>query len=313
MMANASWNSYIADYLESLTVERNVSPYTVRNYRQWLGRFTSWIQRQKNYISTKNLTLTDLRKYRVYLSGLTDNKGKTLSVPTQGYHLIALRAFLKWLSKNDVETLAADKIDLPKAESRRLTFLTREQVERLLSQPGISDEMELRDKAILELLFSTGLRVSELAKLDRNQIDFNSREIGVIGKGRRARVVFLSERAVQWLKRYLAMRQDRWQPVFIRYTGKKPEVVSKDGEKMRFTARGIQRVVERYRRKAGLAQKITPHGLRHSFATDLLRAGAGLREVQEMLGHKNVATTQIYTHVTNPQLKRVHDQYHGKR
>lgn len=312
-MANASWNSYIADYLESLTVERNVSPYTVRNYRQWLGRFTSWIQRQKNYISTKNLTLTDLRKYRVYLSGLTDNKGKTLSVPTQGYHLIALRAFLKWLSKNDVETLAADKIDLPKAESRRLTFLTREQVERLLSQPGISDEMELRDKAILELLFSTGLRVSELAKLDRNQIDFNSREIGVIGKGRRARVVFLSERAVQWLKRYLAMRQDRWQPVFIRYTGKKPEVVSKDGEKMRFTARGIQRVVERYRRKAGLAQKITPHGLRHSFATDLLRAGAGLREVQEMLGHKNVATTQIYTHVTNPQLKRVHDQYHGKR
>jgi len=178
--------------------------------------------------------------------------------------------------------------------------------------PSISEEWGLRDKAILELLFSTGLRVSELAKLDRGEINFTSHEVGVVGKGRRPRVVFLSERAVKWVKRYLGMRQDKWKPLFIRYSGKVAGVASKDGEEMRFSVRGIQRVVEKYRRKAGIGIKITPHVLRHSFATDLLRAGAGLREIQEMLGHKNVSTTQIYTHVTNPQLKKVHERFHAK-
>jgi len=302
----------INEFLEAMIVERNLSRYTVRNYKQWLGRFGGWAFKEDKGFRIENLNIEQVRKYRLYLSRVVNERGKGLSVTTQGYHLIALRAFLKWLSKRDIKTLAPDKIDLPKSESRRLTFLNGVQVERLLSMPSISEEWGLRDKAILELLFSTGLRVSELAKLDRGEINFTSHEVGVVGKGRRPRVVFLSERAVKWVKRYLGMRQDKWKPLFIRYSGKVAGVASKDGEEMRFSVRGIQRVVEKYRRKAGIGIKITPHVLRHSFATDLLRAGAGLREIQEMLGHKNVSTTQIYTHVTNPQLKKVHERFHAK-
>ena len=310
---NTSLSRLIDEFLESLAVERNLSRYTIRNYRHYLERFTRWMLKRKADFKVGQLSLEHLRKYRLYLSRFTNVKGQALSVVTQSYHLIALRAFLKWLSKRDIETLTADKIDLPKTESQRLTFLTRSQVERLLSMPRISNEIGLRDKAILELLFSTGLRVSELSRLDKDQLNFESRELGVIGKGGKARVVFLSQRSTRWVKRYLAARQDKWKPLFVRYSGARPEITSKDGGKMRFTVRGIQRVVEKYRRKAGLGQKITPHGLRHSFATDLLQAGAGLREVQEMLGHKNVSTTQIYTHVTNPQLKKVHEKYHSSR
>ncbi|GAJ02396.1 unnamed protein product, partial [marine sediment metagenome] len=217
--------------------------------------------------------------------------------------------FLKFLAKNDVKSLSAEKIELPKVQSRSLKFLTNEQVERLLNSPSISSLAGLRDKAILELLFSTGLRVSELVKLNEDQIDFKRREFGVIGKGHRPRVVFLSIKAIKWLKEYLKKRKDDWKPLFIRFSGKINE--SNGGEKMRLSVRGIQRIVAKYVRKAKLAIKITPHGLRHSFATDLLSRGADIRSVQEMLGHKNIATTQIYTHVANAQLREIHEKFHS--
>jgi len=180
----------------------------------------------------------------------------------------------------------------------------------LLAQPQLSSKTGLRDKAVLEVLFSTGLRVSELVSLNRDQIDENNKEFGVIGKGRRPRVVFLSERASDWVQKWLASRTDHWQPVFIRFAGQLEDPTS-DGEAMRLTTRSVQRLVDKYCRKAHLPIKISPHGVRHSFATDLLNNGAGLRDVQEMLGHKSIATTQIYTHVTRPQLKKVHQQFHS--
>ena len=197
-----------------------------------------------------------------------------------------MRAFLRWLNKNDYRTLAPEKIDLPKTDSQSLKFLTREQIERLLATPKIYSIVGLRDKAILEVLFSTGLRVSELVNLDRNQVNLKQREFGVIGKGRRPRVVFLSVRAVDWLARYLENRKDDYPPLFIRYRGA--------GQDKRLTARSVQRIVQKYGRRCRLPMEITPHVLRHSYATDLLMAGADIRSVQEMLGHKNIATTQIY-------------------
>jgi len=207
--------------------------------------------------------------------------------------------------------LAPDKIDLPKKESLSMKFLTIDQVERLLNQPQLSKQAGLRDKALLEVLFSTGLRVSELVSLNRDQVDTKRREFGVIGKGRRPRVVFLSDRASEWLERWLDSREDEWRPVFVRFSGAKPDPFA-DGEDMRLTTRSVQRLVDSYCRKAHLPVKVSPHGVRHSFATDLLANGAGLREVQEMLGHKNIATTQIYTHVTKPQLHQAHEKFHSK-
>ncbi len=191
-----------------------------------------------------------------------------------------------------------------------MKYLDAAQLERLLNQPEISKIQGLRDKAILETLFSTGLRVSELVKLDRSKVDLNRREFGVIGKGGRARVVFLSERAAEWLKRYLGEREDKYEPLFIRFGGKVDPAMP--DEKMRLTSRTIQRIVEKYVRKARLPIKITPHGLRHSFANDLLMAGPDIRSVKEMIGHKNISTTQIYTHVTNKQLREIHEAFHGK-
>jgi site-specific recombinase XerD len=214
------------------------------------------------------------------------------------------------LIKQDAAVLQPEKIDLPKKEAYAMKFLNLEQVERLLNQPILSKKQGLRDKALLEVLFSTGLRVSELVSLNRDQVDTTRREFGVIGKGRRPRVVFLSEQAAAWLDRWLVSREDQWRPVFIRFAGKKEQITS-DGSDMRLTARSVQRLVDSYCRKAHLPVKISPHGIRHSFATDLLANGAGLRDVQEMLGHKNIATTQIYTHVTKPQLRKVHDQFHS--
>lgn len=300
----------IQSYLEHLEVERQVSQYTIRNYLHYLRRFANWLIRTCGGGDLQSVDLQTITKYRVYLSRLADERGNNLSRVTQSYHVIALRSFFKWLIKTDVPVLAPEKIDLPKAESKSLKFLTVEQVERLLNQPVISSKIGLRDRTILETLFSTGLRVSELTGLNRDQVDLDRREFGVLGKGKKLRVVFLSRRSAEWLGRYLATRDDAWQPVFIRYARKK-EPITTDGEKMRLTPRSVQRIVEKYRKRARLPVPITPHGLRHSFATDLLAKGAGLREVQEMLGHKNVATTQIYTHVTNPRLKEIHEKYHS--
>ncbi len=309
MADSSSLIQLITDYLEYLEVERQVSQFTIRNYAHYLTRFSAWFEKRGNK-KIEKLDLPLVRKYRVYLSRLTDDKGSPLSRVTQSYHVICLRGFLKWLIKNDYNVLAPDKIDLPKTESKSLKFLDPDQVERLLTSPEISKEKGLRDRAILEMLFSTGLRVSELVSLNRDQINLKRREFGVIGKGKKARIVFLSTRAVEWIEKYFDAREDLWVPAFVRYSGEKVELYEK-GEEMRLTVRSVQRVVEKYRKKARLPVKITPHGLRHSFATDILSGGAGLREVQEMLGHKNISTTQIYTHITNPQLRKVHDKYHS--
>lgn len=299
-------------FLEHLEVERNVSQLTIRNYGHYLRRFIDWFTKQ-GHADMQELNPEIVRSYRLYLARYVDPlTGLTLSKKTQSYHVIALRSWLKWMVKNDVPVMNPEKIDLPKGESQSMKFLNLEQIERLLAQPQLSKDFGLRDKAILEVLFSTGLRVSELVSLDREQVDLKRREFGVIGKGRRPRVVFLSEHAVEWLGKWIDSREDNWKPIFIRMSQHKPDPLA-DGNDMRLTSRSVQRLVDTYCRRAHLPVKITPHGIRHSFATDLLSNGAGLRDVQEMLGHKNIATTQIYTHVTKPQLQKVHQQFHSNQ
>ncbi len=299
------------EFLEHCDVERNLSKLTIRDYTHYLSRFCDWLE-SKGVGDITTFSLQHLKQYRVYLSGYAGLDSRTLSRTTQAYHIIALRSFFKWLIKNDLKVLAPEKIDLPKGESRSMKFLGYDEVQRLLSQPLLSSKTGMRDKAMLELMFSTGLRVSEVVSLNREQVDTKRREFGVIGKGRKPRVVFLSEESAQWLEKYLAGREDFWRPVFVRYSRNKPPITS-DGSEMRLSTRSVQRIVDKYCRKAHLPIKISPHGIRHSFATDLLINGAGLRDVQEMLGHKNISTTQIYTHVTRTELKKVHDKFHGRR
>ncbi len=298
-------------FLEHLEVERNLSQLTIRNYGHYLRRFNEWFL-EKGHTQISDLDADVLRSYRLYLARYVDKNDDSLSKKTQSYHMIALRSWLKWLIKNDAKVLNPEKVDLPKGESQSMKFLNLEQLERLFGQPDLSDVKGLRDRTILEVLFSTGLRVSELVSLNRDQVDLGRKEFGVIGKGRKPRVVFLSDRATGWLKKLFDSREDNWRPVFIRYAQHKPDLLA-DGEEMRLTTRSVQRIVDTYCRRARLPIKITPHGLRHSFATDLLFNGAGLRDVQEMLGHKNIATTQIYTHVTQPQLRKVHQQFHSAK
>lgn len=300
-------NRKISEFLQYLEVERGSSPLTLRNYRHYLSRFSSWLKDKK---SLSELETADISKYRLFLSELRDGHDHGLIRRTQGYHIIALRSFLKWLRKNDYEVIAPEKLDLPKVEDRQVKFLSTEQVERLLNAPTMSNIQGKRDKAILEVLFSTGLRVSELTKLDRDKVDLDRREFGVIGKGGKARVVFLSTRAADWLQIYIKAREDNYPPLFIRHKAKAD--ASTLPEKLRLTPRSVQRIIKKYVRKVKLPVEATPHVLRHSFATDLLMAGADIRSVQEMLGHKNISTTQIYTHVTHKQLKDIHQTFHGR-
>ena len=310
-------NSEIAkksnQFLEYLEVEKGSSPLTIRNYRHYLNRFINWLIKEGIRQDLRDVNQEVVREYRIYLSRLSDKKGATLARKTQGYHVIALRSFLKWLIKNDFKVMAPEKIELPKISERQIKFLTGEQVDRLLNAPSQDKIAGKRDKAILEVLYSTGLRVSELTKLDRDKIDLERREFGIVGKGGRARVVFLSTRAAEWLKKYIAAREDKFKPLFIRHKGKTSKDISLEvGEKMRLTPRSVQRMIKKYSRKMKLPVDATPHVLRHSFATDLLMAGADIRSVQEMLGHKNIQTTQVYTHVTHKHLKDIHDEFHGK-
>lgn len=303
-------NRCFHDFLEYLELERNVSRLTIRNYKHYIERFLAFLG--PNSPTPNSITHEKIHEYRLFLSRYTDPAGLSLKRVTQNYHLIALRSFLKFLIKRGIKVVSPETIELGKAESHSIKFLERDGVERLLNMPEISSPEGFRDKAILELLFSTGLRVSELVSLNRDQINLERKEFGIIGKGRRARVVFLSEKAAEWLDRYLKSRDDSWKPMFIRYSGKTPDEGDKTGEPRRLSARSVQRGVEKYVKKARLPVKITPHGLRHSFATDLLSGGADLRAIQELLGHKNVSTTQIYTHITNPQLREIHAKFHRK-
>ena len=300
----------VDEFLEYLEIERNLSPLTIPDYRHYLENFVTWSNFHSPISKPQDLTVELVRKYRVNLAHYNSPNGNLpLKKVTQNYYVIALRSFLKYLIRKDLPVISPDKIELPKVESRSLKFLDRDQVDRLLAQPNMSTDQGIRDKAIMEMLFSTGLRVSELCRLNRDQVNLERGEFGVIGKGQRLRVVFLSDRAKIWLERYLAKRTDIFNPLFIRTRGNQEPAVN--GEKMRLTARSVQRILEKYVRKARLPVKATPHVMRHSFATDLLMNGADLRSVQELLGHKNVATTQIYTHVTNAQLRDVHKAFHS--
>src|SRR3990170_2568279 len=300
----------VQEFLEYLEVERNLSPLTIRDYRHYLMNFVSWSKKNFPISRPQDITVELVRKYRVYLAHYNSPNGNLpIKKVTQNYYVIALRSFLRYLIRKDYKVLTPDKIELPRTESRSLKFLDRDQLERLLAQPDISKDQGLRDKAIMELLFSTGLRVSELCKLNRDQVNLERGEFGVIGKGGRARVVFLSDRATLWLERYLGRRSDQAKALFIRYAGNQEPI--ENLEKLRLTPRSVQRIIEKYVHKARLPVKATPHVLRHSFATDLLMNGADLRSVQELLGHKNVSTTQIYTHVPNQQLREVHKAFHS--
>ncbi len=297
-------------FLEHLEIERNCSKLTIRNYEHYLGVLIDFLITNKKIENPTidDLTSENIREFRLYLSRQKGTKGE-MKLVTQGYYVISLRSFLKWLVKNDMEVLQPEKLDVPKVKDHSLKFLSEEQMIRLLNQPLNSAKNGLRDRSILELLFSTGLRVSELVSLNREQINLNTREFGVIGKGGRSRVVFITKHAAEWIDKYLKSRTDHYKPLFIRDLRPKEEIGLLD-EETRLTARSVQRLVKKYVRQANLPVAATPHTLRHSMATDLLQRGADLRSVQELLGHKNIATTQIYTHVTDARLREVHEKFH---
>ncbi len=302
----------IHQFLEYLEVEKNFSSLTINSYGRYLRRFSDWLEQAHPSPDMDDVTADAVRLYRLHLARRSDGKGARLKKGTQSYHLIALRALLRYLSVHrGLSVLAPDRIELPKASPRTVSFLATEDVERLASVPDTSGAAGLRDRAILETLFSTGLRVSELSRLNRDQIDLEGKELGVVGKGGRPRVVFLSDEAAYWIRRYLKLREDSFRPLFIRYAGRQD--ASRNGDRMRLTARSIQRIVRKYARITCLPTKVTPHTLRHSFATDLLMGGADIRSVQQMLGHQSITTTQVYTHVTDSHLKDVHRRHHGRR
>lgn len=286
----------VTRFLEYIEIEKGRSVRTVELYHSYLARFVSF----SKITGAHQITEERIREFRLHLNREGLNKR------TQNYYLIALRAFLKFLARIKVPALAPDRIDLAKVPERDLDLITIEELNRLLSAPNASDEKGLRDKAILELFFSTGLRVSELANLNIESIDFTRDEFSVRGKGSKVRVVFLSPEAKTAVKAYLAKRSDMEEPLFVSYGA----MASKD---RRITPRSIERTIKQYAIKAGIGKKVTPHVLRHVFATDLLSNGADLRAVQQMLGHANITTTQVYTHVTDKHLRDVHKNFHSKR
>jgi site-specific recombinase XerD len=296
-------------FLEHLEIEKNCSKLTIRNYEHYLNVLIKFLTNEgKQNLTIDDITADEVRKFRLFLSRQEGTMGE-MKLVTQGYYVIALRSFLKWLIRNDMKVLQPEKLDVPKVRDHSLKFLDDLQITRLLNQPLNSSKNGLRDRSILELLFSTGLRVSELVSLNREQINLNTREFGVIGKGGRSRVVFISTQAAEWLDKYLKSRMDKYKPLFIRNL--RPKEIALEDSQVRLTARSIQRLVKRYVRQANLPVLATPHTIRHSMATDLLRSGADLRSVQEILGHKNIATTQIYTHVTDARLREVYEKFHS--
>jgi site-specific recombinase XerD len=296
----------VGKFLEYLELEQNRSAKTIANYSHYLTRLSDFA----GDIKLSDIDVELVRKWRLWLNRLGTNSSDEMSKATQNYHLIALRSFLKYCAKRGFAALPADKIELAKTKRPQVTFLTSEELARLAAQPETSKLAGLRDRAIIELLFSSGLRVSELVNLDRDHINLERREFMVRGKGQKDRPIFISPQAAEWVSQYLDKREDNAKPLFIRFGGSKK--IDQSGNYQRLTARSIQRMVARYALLAGITKHVSPHTLRHSFATDLLMNGADLRSVQAMLGHSNIATTQIYTHVTDPHLKEVHERFHHK-
>ncbi len=292
------------DFLEYLEIEQNRSQKTIQNYDHYLTRLVDFA----GDIKVADIDPELIRKWRLWLNRLGTNTSDELGKTTQNYHLIALRSFLKYCAKREIPAMSADKVELARTQRKQVTFLSEDEVERLFAEPDLETMNGLRDRAILELLFSSGLRVSELVGLDRDHINLKRREFMVRGKGQKDRPIFISPEAAKWIQAYLAKRQDTSKPLFVRYSGSKQ--VDLSGNFHRLTARSVQRLVARYALLAGITKHVSPHTLRHSFATDLLMNGADLRSVQALLGHSNIATTQIYTHVTDPHLRAVHEKFH---
>ena len=295
------------DFLEYLEIEQNRSQKTIANYDHYLTRLVDFA----GDIKVSDIDAEMIRKWRLWLNRLGTNTSDELGKATQNYHLIALRSFLKFCAKRDIPALTADKIELSRTTRKQVTFLNEDELERVFAQPDINTISGLRDRAILELLFSSGLRVSELTGLDRDHINLKRREFMVRGKGQKDRPIFISTEAAQWIEQYLAKREDTAKPLFVRYSGTKK--VDLSGNFHRLTVRSVQRIVARAALLAGITKHVSPHTMRHSFATDLLMNGADLRSVQAMLGHSNIATTQIYTHVTDPHLRAVHEKFHSNK
>ncbi len=301
----------VTDFLEYCELEKQRSPQTIQNYDFYLRRFVRFAQ-ENGVKHPKDIDQNLVRKYRLWLNRQTNRQGESLKANTTNYHLVALRSWLKYLAKRDVPTMAPEKIELGKAPQRQVDFLDGQSLEDFLNAPLKSKQgkiLQVRDKALIETLFSAGLRVSELVSLKRDNINLKKDEFTVRGKGQKLRVCFLSNAAKHWLGQYFTMRKDTSPFLFIRHDRAAKRSAT---EPEPLTPRSVQRMVEKYARAAGITKRITPHTLRHSFATDLLMNGADIRSVQAMLGHSSITTTQIYTHVTNSQLRDVHKAFHDR-
>ncbi len=295
----------ISDFLDHAEIGKAQSMRTVRNYTHYLKRFEKFV----GDIDVEKIDLDLLGKYRLSLNRLEDSKGEQLlSRKTQNYHIIALRALLKFLIRKGHDVLAPEKVDLGKAEAREVSFLERDELEGLLDSIDVSTPAGLRDRTIVEMLYSTGLRVSEIASLDRDQVSLERGEFMIKGKGRKTRIVFISDRCREWLEKYLSSRSDPLDPLFVNLRAKDKDALSTKAN--RLSTVSIEAIVRKYARLSGLVKKVTPHTLRHTFATQLLMNGADIRSVQEMLGHADIATTQVYTHITNAKLREVHRKFH---
>ncbi len=337
--STSSLSLQIQDFLEYCEIGKNQSRHTLEAYQRYLKKFEHFSQ-SLGIDAPEKISLDSIKRYRLYLNRLEDENGRTLKLVTQNYHLIALRAFLKYLTKNDIKTLSPEKIELPKNPQRQVEFLEKDELQRLFE--AIKNEKEeilnLRDTAILSTLFSTGLRVSELASLKREGLNLDRREFTVRGKGGKLRLVFLSDEAANAIKAYIKKRTDNNKALFLGHSrigtnpspnlspkgrGIEREIESMSSDKDErtgntgrkaygLTVRQIQRIIKKYCMLAGIVKKVTPHTLRHSFATDLLQNGADIRSVQTLLGHSSITTTQIYTHITNQGLRDIHKKFHGK-
>lgn len=317
--SNTPLIKHLSGFLDYCDVVQGLSSKTIENYQRFLNSFVKWlINSGLENLKPHQLTSDHIYQYRLYLSRQISRKDKRgLKKNTQNYYLIALRSLLSYFAKKDITSLPTDKITLARERSiKKIKFLNLEQVEKLLLSPSTDNIIGLRDRAILESFFSTGLRVGELAALNRDQINFDyirkknldELEIPITGKGGYTRTVYFSKRSLKWIIKYLEKRYDSGKALFINYKRTNNET------NKRLTTRSIERIIKKYVVMAGLPIETTPHTIRHSYATDLLEQGVDLRTIQDFLGHKNIVTTQIYTHVTNKHLKDVHKAYHsGKK
>ncbi|MEO7904494.1 MAG: site-specific tyrosine recombinase/integron integrase [Candidatus Saccharimonadales bacterium] len=295
----------LLDYIEHLEVEGGRSAKTAENYTLYLARFVEF----SDNITVDRITSELIRKYRLWLNRYKNDNESELATVTQSYHLIALRGFLSYLAKRDIASMSPEKIELPKVARPQVTFLHYDEVARLLDTIPLDNDTGLRDRAIIELLFSSGLRVSELVNLNRDHVNTTRREFMVRGKGQKDRPVFIGESAAQRVTDYLSVRIDNLPPLFLSYSRNNNATTT--GDYRRLTARSIQRIVTKYAKLAGITKHVSPHTMRHSYATDLLMNGADIRSVQSMLGHSNISTTQVYTHVTDEHLRDVYEKFHS--